>query len=55
MTGGLVFGLLLIVLGQATILTPVQALLEYIVAPISLGLAGVLRKRTLAKHVQSLL
>jgi thiamine transporter len=26
-------------------LTPVQALLEYIVAPISLGLAGVLRKK----------
>lgn len=45
MTSGLLFGLLLIVLGQATILTPIQALLEYIVAPISLGLAGVLRKK----------
>lgn len=45
MTGGLVFGLLLIVLGQATVLTPIQTILEYIIAPVSLGFAGLLRQK----------
>ncbi|MEY8458644.1 energy-coupled thiamine transporter ThiT [Lactococcus ileimucosae] len=49
MSGGLVFGLLLIVLGQATVLTPVQVVLEYIIAPVSLGLAGILRQKDSSK------
>ncbi|HBC90146.1 MAG TPA: energy-coupled thiamine transporter ThiT [Lactococcus sp.] len=49
MAGGLIFGLLLIVLGQATVLTPVQVILEYIVAPVSLGVAGTLRRKDSSK------
>ncbi|EKF52064.1 energy-coupled thiamine transporter ThiT [Lactococcus garvieae] len=54
MSGGLVFGLLLIVLGQATVLTPVQTILEYIVAPVSLGLAGLLRQKD-SSHSKTIL
>lgn len=38
--GGLLWGLLAIVTGHAYILTPTQALLEYILAPTVLGIAG---------------
>lgn len=46
LTAGLIYGILLIVLGQATILTPVQAILEYIIAPMSLSIAGFSRNKT---------
>lgn len=44
--GGLVFGLLAIVTGTATILSLPQAGLEYIIAPVSLGLAGLFHQNT---------
>ncbi|AYG02009.1 energy-coupled thiamine transporter ThiT [Lactococcus allomyrinae] len=45
--GGLIWGILAIITGHAYILTLSQASLEYILAPLSLGLAGLFRQKTL--------
>lgn len=45
--GGLVWGILTIITGHAYILAPSQAFIEYILAPVSLGLAGFFRQRKL--------
>lgn len=46
LVGGLVWGILSIITGHAYILTLSQAFLEYIIAPVSLGLAGLFRQKT---------
>lgn len=46
---GLVYGLLAIVLGQVTMLSLPQGILEYIVAPASLGIAGIFNTKKQAK------
>ncbi|GBG96011.1 energy-coupled thiamine transporter ThiT [Lactococcus termiticola] len=47
MAGGLVWGLLTIALGQAFILVPAQAILEYILAPIITGATGFFSKKNI--------
>lgn len=44
--GGLLWGILSIITGTAEILTLSQVLLEYILAPMSIGLAGIFCKKT---------
>lgn len=46
LVGGLIWGMLAIITGHAYILTLSQAFLEYILAPMSLGLAGLFRQKT---------
>ncbi|MDR0298883.1 MAG: energy-coupled thiamine transporter ThiT [Streptococcaceae bacterium] len=46
MIAGLLYGLLAIILGQVTPLSAAQGFLEYIVAPVSLGLSGIFNSKT---------
>ncbi|MFC4653346.1 energy-coupled thiamine transporter ThiT [Lactococcus nasutitermitis] len=46
LTGGLIWGILSIITGHAYILTLSQAFLEYIIAPVLLGLAGIFHQKS---------
>jgi thiamine transporter len=51
---GLLYGLLAIVLGEVTPLSAAQAFLEYIVAPVSLGLSGIFNTKSALKFTKVL-
>ena len=46
LVGGLIWGILSMITGHAYILTLSQAFLEYLIAPVSLGIAGLFRQKT---------
>ncbi|MDR2977689.1 MAG: energy-coupled thiamine transporter ThiT [Streptococcaceae bacterium] len=46
LAAGLLYGLLAIVLGEVTPLSAAQAFLEYVVAPISLGVSGIFNTKS---------
>ncbi|GAB2024795.1 energy-coupled thiamine transporter ThiT [Lactovum odontotermitis] len=51
---GLLYGLLAIVLGEVTPLSAAQAFLEYVVAPVSLGLGGIFNTKSTLKFTKIL-